>query len=116
MLLLLVLCGFAKAQSSSRPPSFPLLQHHQRGRIILSPPSSLFGIIHLRGGVSPFRQPATPSKESPGQTSPWLQFQQQQQQQQQTTPAQEAQATAEATKEVIDAFLTRDSRNTFIGG
>ena len=56
------------------------------------------------------RTPATP-KRPPGQTSTSFFPSQQQQQQQQPSSTEDEQAT----KDMIDAFLTRDSRNSFIG-
>eukprot|EP00339_Tiarina_fusa_P027438 CAMPEP_0117031850 /NCGR_PEP_ID=MMETSP0472-20121206/22856_1 /TAXON_ID=693140 ORGANISM="Tiarina fusus, Strain LIS" /NCGR_SAMPLE_ID=MMETSP0472 /ASSEMBLY_ACC=CAM_ASM_000603 /LENGTH=325 /DNA_ID=CAMNT_0004740283 /DNA_START=88 /DNA_END=1065 /DNA_ORIENTATION=- len=65
--------------------------------------------IKLRGGSSQYPAPRTPPKTVPFGAS------QQQQQQQQQTPRQPPETqTGVSTKEMLDAFLTRDSRNTFI--
>ena len=66
----------------------------------LSSSSSPFGGI----GSSP-RRAATPVTNQAGQS-----YSKNQQQQQQIQKQQQ-----QATKEVMDSFLTRDSRNTFIG-
>jgi FtsH-binding integral membrane protein len=86
-----------------------------------------YDILHkLRGGSSPFRAgPATTRpitsdpfglrrKSSSRTSTRYKQPKPQQQQQKQDEDSADTTASKAATKEMIDAFLTRDSRNTFI--
>ena len=98
-------------QTTTRVPYYIVKSRAQRRHSFINVDATR-RVFKLRGGSSPtWRQPApTGYRRTMGQPqSTPLGFQQNQEQ------AQEQSKTAEQTKEMIDAFLTRESRNSFIG-
>ena len=70
-----------------------------------------FPFLHMRGG-----QTSLPTRTAPKVTSPTAtSSSQQQQQRSSSSPHDPDEVSGVSTKEMIDSFLTRDSRNSFIG-